>query len=49
MGREEDIREFKRRADARNKILYKDIAGFKYGLMLLLAIISVLMIYYLVR
>jgi hypothetical protein len=49
MGRKEDIREFKRRADVRNKILYQDIASFKYGLMLLLAIVSVLMLYYLVR
>lgn len=41
----DEIKKFKEHADAFNKGLYSDIASFKNGLILILAIISIVMLF----
>lgn len=40
------ISDFKQRADNRNKSLYSDVTSFKKGLFLILAVVSIVLLYF---
>ncbi len=43
----EQISDFKKRADERNKSLYSDLTSFKKGLFLILSVVSVVLLVFL--